>query len=309
MFKEKTLIITNCTNRKRMDAHPECSIRQYKPGNADELADRWLTQLSKVDKKTSAEWLYCGRVFTEVKSAKSLLNAKLLVASAGLGLIEASNEVPPYSSTISKGNADCVLDKLTQGNASDWWDALNRKSPFSVTFNTRPYELVLVAMSYPYFKLIERQLIALNESEKSKLRLFLRVHRNDVSNCLLPNLMPYDERFDGQKGPNRGTLNDFPQRALRHFVESILPISSINSSEIHASLVEEVLKQLQPHKIVAGVRFSDEEMTCLIQEQWSVNLVSPTKMLRFFRDSLGVACEQKRFQRLFHTVAKSMETI
>jgi hypothetical protein len=121
--------------------------------------------------------------------------------------------------------------------------------------------------------------------------------------------MPYDERFDAQKGPNRGTLNDFPQRALRHFVESILPISSSNSSENHSALVEDVLKQLQPHKIVAGVRFSDAEIGDLIQEQWSENFASPTKMLRYFRDSLGVACEQKRFQRLFHDVAKLMETL
>ncbi|MEI8574766.1 hypothetical protein U737_15130 [Methylomonas sp. LW13] len=308
MLKEKTLIITNCTNRKRLEPPPECSIGQYDPGNVDELAGRWLTQLAKVDKKTSAEWLYCGRVFAEVKSATTLLNAKLLVASAGLGLIEASNEVPTYSSTISKGNGDYVLDKLIEGSVSDWWDALNRKSPFSVALNTRPYELVLIAMSYPYFKLIQNQLIALNDTEKSKLRLFLRVNRSDVSSCLLPYLMPYDERFDGQEGPNRGTLNDFPQRALRHFAESILPISSINSSEIHTFLVEEVLKELQPHKNVAGVRFSDEEMTCLIQEQWSESFTSPTKMLRFFRDSLGIACEQKRFQRLFHNVAKLMET-
>jgi hypothetical protein len=309
MLEKKTLIITNCTNRKRMEVPPECSIGHHQSGHADELADRWLAQLTKADQKISAEALYCGRVFTEVKSAVSLLNANLLVASAGLGLIKSSQEVPPYSSTISLGNADCVLDKLTQGNASDWWDALSRKSPFSVVFDTRPYELVLIAMSLPYYRLFEHQLIDLKTSEKSKLRLFLRANRHGISTCLSPYLMPYDERFDAQKGPNRGTLNDFPQRALRHFVESILPISSSNSSENHSALVEDVLKQLQPHKIVAGVRFSDAEIGDLIQEQWSENFASPTKMLRYFRDSLGVACEQKRFQRLFHDVAKLMETL
>lgn len=309
MLKIKTLIVTNCTNRKRMEVPAECSISQHKSGHADELADRWLAQLTKIKQKTLAEQLYCGRVFTEVKSAVALLNANLLVASVGLGLIESSQEIPPYSSTISQGNTDCVLDKLTQGNALDWWDALNRKSPFSVAFNTHRYELILVAMSLPYFRLIEHQLTELNASEKSKLRLFLRVNKSNVSSCLSPYLMPYDERFDSQNGPNRGTLNDFPQRALRHFVEFILPVSSNNSSENHYALIEDVLKQLQPHKIVVGVRFSDEEISVLIEEQWSEHLASPTKMLRFFRDSLGVACEQKRFQRLFHNVAKSMETI
>ncbi|MBL1265496.1 hypothetical protein [Candidatus Methylomicrobium oryzae] len=290
-----------------MDALPECSIGHYHSGNADELSDRWFAQLSKANQKISAENLYSGRVFKEVKSAVSLLNANLLIASAGLGLIAGSKEVPPYNLTISRGNPDCVLYKLNQGNASDWWEALNRKSPFSVTFDTSSYDLILIAMSLPYYRLFEPQLIDLNNSEKSKLRLFIRANGRNISSCLLPYLMPYDERFDSQKGPNRGTLNDFPQRALRHFVESILPNSTNNSSENHYASVEEVLKQLQPHKVDTGARFSDQDISNLIKEQWSENFTSPTKMLRFFRASLGVACEQKRFQRLFYGVAKLME--
>jgi hypothetical protein len=309
MIKYKSLIITNCTNRKRTHVPTTCRIGEFQSARASDLADKWITTLIETNQKTLAENLYCGRVFTEVKCAVALLNAKLFITSAGLGLIESTQEVPTYSSTISKGSSDYVLDKLTEGNVSDWWKALNRKSPFSVAFNTYPYELILIAMSLPYFRLIEQQLIELNASEKSKLRLFLRVDSNDISTCLVPYLMPYDDRFDSQNGPNRGTLNDFPQRALRHFVESILTTTSNHSCENHSVLVENVLKKLQPYKIIAGARCSDDEISDLILKHRSECLSSPSKMLRFFRDSLGIACEQKRFQRLFHNVTVLMETI
>ena len=309
MLKKKSLIITNCTSRKRKSVPSMCKIGGFESANVSDLADKWITTLVETNERSLAETLYCGRVFTEVKCAVALLDAKLFITSAGLGLIDSTQKVPPYSSTISKGSSDYVLDKLTEGNVSDWWDALNRKSPFSVAFTTYPYELILIAMSLPYFRLIEQQLIELNASEKSKLRLFLRVNKNDISSCLLPYLMPYDERFDSQNGPNRGTLNDFPQRALRHFVESILTNTSNHSCENHSVLVEDVLKELQPYKIIAGAKCTDDEISDLILKYRSKCLSSPSKMLRFFRDSLGIACEQKRFQRLFHNVTVLKETI
>ncbi|MGD0959903.1 MAG: hypothetical protein ABSB19_08855 [Methylomonas sp.] len=268
-LEKRSLIVTNCTQRKRLTATNGCIISGHQSGLTDELADRWLEQLKKEDKKISADALYSGRVFSEIKRAASLLNADILVASAGLGLIKATQKVPPYSLTISLGNKDCVLNKISEGNASEWWKVLNSKSPFSASFDTKSYDIVLVAMSLPYFRIFEHQLIDLATTEKSKLRLFLRAKEHDVSNCLATYLMPYDDRFDGLQGPNRGTMNDFPQRALRHFAESILPISSCNSYKDHSTLVEDVLGQLQPYKTLTGIKYADEEIINLIKEKWS----------------------------------------
>ena len=55
-------------------------------------------------------------------------------------------------------------------------------------------------------------------------------------------------------------------------------------------------------------RHTDEQLSALITEHWNEAGRSASRMLRYFRDELGIACEQARFARLFARAQGGAET-
>lgn len=303
MSEKRILIITNCTNRKRLKPATSCCIRSLPNDTIENLTEQWITRISENHDTIRVSDLYCGRSFSEALIATTALRARLLVASAGLGLIDCMSEIPSYSATISSGTDDCVINRLQSGHNLDWWRAINLASPYAIPLETNNYDLVMVAMSIPYFNLIKDQLTELPSSEQRKLRLFLRLKTEDLPGSLSRNLMPYDARLDQKKGPNPGTMSDFAQRALRHFSENIFS-KSINGDAIeHQKYVADSLMGFLPPSLISGRRTSDQDILHLIEKYWITKSPSASKMLRLFRDELGVACEQKRFRCLYSQVS------
>ncbi|MGJ9418676.1 hypothetical protein ACHAC9_13055 [Massilia sp. CMS3.1] len=298
----RTLIITNCTNRKRVADVTTVCARELSTGSVKQVTHRWTRKLHGQLTPNRAKDTYCGRGFGEALRAAEILSAKFLVVSAGLGLVDAETFIPRYSATISPGNEDSVLQKLNNGTAHSWWVALNEASPFSTPLSTAKFDIVLVGLPQPYFALIQSELEALPSGEKKKLRLFLRTPASTFPSSLRPALMPYDGRLDSPLGPLPGTLGDFAQRALRHFAEFVLVGNEDMDSASHASVVETNLRPLGAPNRQAGQKASDEYISELIVANWEQAGGRSTLMLRLLRDTLHVACEQKRFQTLFYGV-------
>jgi hypothetical protein len=112
---------------------------------------------------------------------------------------------------------------------------------------------------------------------------------------LQSSVLPYDERLEGLDG-YAGTRSDFPQRALRHFVEVVrghtLPLEQAREHvrAAMAALRKPVLPERQ--------RKSDEEIIALLRQHWQRLNGSATALLRYLRDDALVACEQSRFRTL-----------
>ncbi len=298
----RTLIITNCTNRKRVADVTTLCARELSIGSVKQVADRWTRKLRGQLTPNMARDTYCGRGFGEALRAAALLDAKFLVVSAGLGLIDAETLIPRYSATISAGNEDSILQKLNNGSAHSWWVALNEASPFSTPLSTTEFDIVLVGLPQPYFALVQSALEALPRGEKKKLRLFLRTSASTLPSSLRDALMPYDGRLDSPLGPLPGTLGDFAQRALRHFAEFVLLGNEEMDTAAHANVVETQLSPLGAPNRPAGQKATDEQISELIMANWEKAQGRSTLMLRLLRDTLHVACEQKRFQVLFYNV-------
>ena len=112
--------------------------------------------------------------------------------------------------------------------------------------------------------------------------------------------MPYDDRLDGVKSEMKGTRSDFPQRAARHFVNSIWTNSKRANYENHAQLVEEALRKMgRPTPIPERVRLNDNQIEQLMIELWDYADGKVGRMLRILRDEKKVACEQKRCSEIF----------
>jgi hypothetical protein len=299
----RVLVIGNCSGRKRFSAGNPVNARDLIAATPTELVRSWLDILARQTTRLPAAELYCGRGFAETLAAARFLKAELLIASAGLGLVHSSTPVPTYNATVSGNSDDNVLRILPGSDAAVWWRVLNDSSPYARRLSTEGYELVLVALSGPYLKMVVPELEQLPLAERRKIRFFSGTPSDQLPVALRELHMPYDARFDHDNGPLPGTKSDFAQRALRHFATSVLcRTGGVLDIDTHRESVERELRLLSAPVRPSREKLGDQAVSELIRQNWLVAEGKSTKMLRHLRDTLGVACEQKRFQNLFSQV-------
>jgi hypothetical protein len=224
------------------------------------------------------------------------------VISAGLGLIPVELEIPAYSLTVAAG-PDNILSRLTAAEAAGpaaWWRELRLACGCALfedllAASSGP---VLIAAGSSYISMIAPELGALQDRDLGRVRLFTAARRNAIPAFLEPLVMPYDRRLEALPGRS-GTLSDFGQRALRHFSERILPRSPRASASEHALAVRAALDGVEAPPRRRGRTMSDPEIIALICENWKRTAGTSAASLRLLRDSYSVACEQKRFKKLF----------
>jgi hypothetical protein len=263
------------------------------------VAADWCERLRKAVVLYPGAEIYGGRGFKEAVAAASLLDAQLMVVSAGLGLIDAGSPVPPYAATILRGTPDGVPTRVTDGfSASGWWAAISKGSPFAVSLrqaSDRHVGMILASLSEAYIDMVSAELLALPDATRSRLRLFTRASIERVPPGLRPFVMPYDDRLDGPDSEIQGTLADFASRALRHFAKNIALAQDSRTASEHSDAVAASMKGRRVPEKIERIRYSDDAMLDLIRSRWD----DPNgRTLRRFRDELNVACEQGRFRAL-----------
>jgi hypothetical protein len=294
-----TLVITTCTNRKRRPIPDDLCMRAIPRAGLLEVAAEWASRVNAQDARFPAHEVYGGRGFQEAMSASEALEARLMIVSAGLGLICASTEVPPYACTVLANAPDSIGARVVDDfSAAGWWAALNSRSPFAVALKDVIAErggLICAALSDAYIELIADDLGGLPEEAKSRLRLFTRAPLERVPPKLRSLVMPYDDRLDGPDSPIPGTRGDFAARALRHFSDMIVGGDKCKSVTEHAKSVSAALQGWRLPSKVERIRYNDTTILDLLRAHWD----DPAgRSLRRFRGEFGAACEQSRFSAL-----------
>lgn len=238
-----------------------------------------------------------------------MVEAKLIIISAGLGLFEASTRIPAYGCTVLVGADDGIRSRV-DGNFSiaSWWRALSSSSHLSRSLEDfvrgQPGPL-LVALSEAYIEMLAPELIALPPNDLARVRIFTASPAARLPDALRPFRMPYDDRLNGPDSPCRGTLNDFASRALAHFVgvgRGTVPQASLDAD---VAAVRSVLGSWRAAQKFDRARHDDETMLKLIAEHWESAGGSASRLLRYFRDELDIACEQSRFAALARRVRET----
>lgn len=293
-----TLIISNCSKRKRVPADPTLHARELTSGTSDAVAEAWILRLQAATPSMSASALYSGRAFFEARRTAFDLGASLAIVSAGFGLVAGEASVPSYSLTTARRDPDDILMK-TKGTPADWWIALKSRSPFhcpAVEAETGP---ILAALSSSYLALLAKDWDQWPTERQARLRLFTKEEPVGLSVGLRRAWMPYDDRLDVAADGLAGTQGDFAQRALRHFA-TVIGVGGDLSADRDAVL--DALEGLSAPQIPVRQRLSDEEIKALIDRDWDTVAGRSGAMLRRVRRVLGVACEQSRFKDLFKSV-------
>lgn len=296
------LVITTCTNRKRKPVARALHISDLEAAPLASLARAWSERLTRASERFPAAAIYGGRAFQEAASAARDLDARFLVVSAGLGLIDASSSVPPYACTVVVGARDSVADSVIDPfSVQTWWDALRAASPFAAplaNFVVDDRGPILAALSDAYLAMIADEMATLPPSALKRLRIFTRTPTDRIAPALRASVMPYDDRLDGPDSTMRGTRSDFASRALRHFVSLKMMGSAIED----ADAVKAALSGWRMPPKFDRARHDDAQLLSMIRQHWNVVDGSSSKLLRLFRDELGVACEQSRFAGLARRV-------
>lgn len=301
-----TLVITTCTNRKRKPVPDSLHVSSLPQAEIADLASDWARCLTEASARFPASDIYGGRGFQEAIAAAELLDARLMVVSAGLGLIFASERVPAYACTVLVDAEDSIGGRaLGAFSIRGWWKVLTDVSPFSQSLAeiaSQQEGLICAALSDSYIDMIAEDLVGLPDNLRGRLRLFTRAPLGRVPEPLRRFVMPYDDRLDGPDSPIRGTRSDFAGRAVRHFAGLVGSEIGLLSASVHAEAVTAAMAGWRLPSKADRIRHDDAALLDLIRAHWDVESGSSSRLLRHFRDDLGIACEQGRFAGLARVV-------
>jgi hypothetical protein len=261
----------------------------------------WRVALAAQSMRMPAHALYAGRSFSEAKLAASRIDGCLYVVSAGLGVVAANDQVPHYDLTAagSGGGLNAAL-AIHAAQPSDWWNVLCAGLGLAQLIRENAGSLVLMALPSTYMRMVAADLARCSTRDLQRVRLFTSlVGRSALPVAVADSAMPYDERLESLPA-YAGTRADFPQRALRHFVER-LEGHRLAMPEARQA-VDKALSTCALRQLARRVRMDDEEIRNLICAHWTVCEGHSSRLLRYIRDEAHVACEQGRFARLWREV-------
>lgn len=295
-------IVTSCTQRKSGKSPLDLAHLPDVPGT-ERLARAWQRLVGRGSPLLPVHRLYQGRSIADTAAAAALLSSPWYVVSAGLGLVRSDQLVPAYECTVASGSE--LSGRLERSGATtvDWWTALtvSHPHPLSHLIARGP---TLLALPSTYLCMVQDDLARVSTAKSRQLRIFTssagaRIVPGHLADCV----MPYDDRLESV--PDfAGTRADFPQRALRHFVEALdavpLPLDAARTKV--ADALTRRSRPLRPH----GKRMSDDDIRLILSDQWVRHSGSSTRLLRYLRDEARIACEQKRFSRIWQTLAAEL---
>jgi hypothetical protein len=310
---KKLVIVTNCSERKRGRARAlHLSELQDTLG---EKARRWCRRLeNRHGERVTALDLYQGDHWTAVlslirKAELAGWETDLWVASAGYGLIPAHAPLSPYAATFGGYHSDSVARDsgyLPKDAGQKWWKALARwagpvpGSPrtLEALAGEDPKAAWLVVMSPTYLDAISVDLMAARSELTSASRLAIVSGTPGPTELeLVPHWIPALEVCRGTLGGSCTSLN---ARIGGHLVSNYPP-REWNCKRMQPDM-NLWMAGLQPLERPNRRPITDAEALTYIRKAVRSNpLTSHSALLRILR-SQGVACEQKRFRDLFHSL-------
>lgn len=297
------VIVTNCTQRKSSRGRLNLVQLPHRRG-VERLAEAWQRLVGRASPAGLVQSLYRGRSIVDTAAAASHLGSSWYVVSAGLGLVRSDRPVPAYECTVATGSELSDRLKRLGATTADWWNAITAPNPrpLSRLIARSP---TLLALPSSYLRMIHDDLARVSAAKAGRLRIFTSTAgAKFVPGHLATCVMPYDDRLESVRN-YAGTQSDFAQRALRHFVVA-LEAATLPLDEARAR-VSAALAHRPRRSRSMGRRMSDDEIQRVLTANWARHAGSSTRLLRYLRDEACIACEQKRFSRIWQALAAELQ--
>lgn len=268
----------------------------------------WRMAIQKQTETMPARQCYGGDSWGNILAGEKLLQGRsqFWVVSAGLGLIDANEQIPDYSATFSPQDPDSVGQDLQE--RAEWWRLLvewrretSGTGSISDLAKRNPNSVFVIALSASYLRIIKDDLVEARLALKCPNNFIIVSAGTREVAGLEGSIMPIGASFENLVGGARATLNS---RMLRYIVQHF-DFSSNRAPQIAATL-KKTAKTLAPVKCFNRTRLDDDALVKLITKNLRMaRPPSASALLRRLRQD-GYACEQKRFHSLYDSVKFSL---
>lgn len=304
------VLVTNCTARKSARPEPLLCAGSLPASGISTLASEWRRRARRALDRIPAGELYAGRGFRQAYGVAIRLGCDIQVVSAGFGVVAIDEPMPAYSLTVSPGSPDSVLSRSLprrEATAAEWWEALTSLSGVSdlnAALRRAKSALIVLALPAPYLAMVEADLLAMTSRDLERIRIVGPKRLDSVPAALHGYVMPYDDRLNGPDTPMRGTDLDFASRAAIAFLGLVHGDSVATSASEHARRVRLSLARMRRRRRQVRKRVTDSQVRAAIRAIRRTT-ESMTEGLRLLRRRHHLACEQKRFGRLWMKAARA----
>jgi hypothetical protein len=307
-------LVVNCAARKNSAAGEAIQIGNYKSEGIQDLAHLWISALdSGLGNRIKAVDLYCGGYWSTIRSTVEQgfkgEPIALFIASAGYGLLNAEEQILPYSATFARGLPDSIGCPNTSRDSSiTWWESLKTwrhesgKTPSSLTdlALSSPDTPLLVAVSAEYFQALASDLLSARNALSDPDLLIIVSTGAKNAGKLAPNLLPTDARIEHLLGGVRSSLN---ARIVRYILDEISK-EDLRASRL-SPIIQRLLDEQPPIRTFDRAKMDDDSVLKFIRQKLAIMPeASFSILLRELRKN-GQACEHKRFRGLFRSVIQS----
>lgn len=294
-------IAVPCSARKKKLPTEILQGRNLSHAAQSRVADQWCERLRQAHPwSLPARDLYLGGSFRKACKVADETGALLFIFSAGLGLVTGTAVIPSYDLTLSLG-ASGTLSKRIRGAfvPAAWWERLQTErfaSPMTALGDCKGR--ILVGLTRPYAALVGSTLASLPSEMHGRLRIFGGGLARYLPANLHPQLLHYDARLDVL---SPGTRLDGAARSIEHFAQlaAAIPLSTVAADQ---ALIESALAQIVARPVIKRPRVSDASLRKYIRPFVREGL-SATSALKQLRSQALIACEERRFRRLYEEAA------
>lgn len=302
-------LLLGCSSRKR--EHPATAMQLRNVQEAfHERISIWIERLNAAPREIPANQLYrsdAWHVGWRFKQSLSNKGAKLWALSAGYGIVSGDAHLASYSATFSEGHADSVHrlgDILPPAEARrKWWCKLSQwsgpdgekwlRSVTSIAADN-PSSTLVVCVGSKYLEAIDYDLRDAQRKLVHPGRLIVVTSKPCSTVELEGSWVQVPSNLRLVVG---GTLASLSVRTATRIMKE-LGVTEVTAAKAN-ELLEDLSASVSELPIFKRKKVDDNAVVEWIRIRLAEDpMLSKTSALRNFR-SMGFACEQSRFSRLF----------
>lgn len=298
--------ITTCTAQKSVKPSIKQCLNNYQDNNYLD----WLTQLGpyrKEEATVSVDELYTGQSFKIAKKTCEALNIEMHVLSAGFGLLDFKQRIPPYNASFSPSK-----DKVPSPS-NQWWKKITTNEYFNFSrsvkdlFKEHPNDIFIICCGREYLFAIKDDLhdaiTSLSDTKKQLIVICSDISK--MSAAIESNCIKSDSRFKNvpQQIFNNNSITD---RTLTTHVGCVVMKKLVDGSTVNSIINElnELVKDVAPPTKPKRQQQSDEFILNFIERALKdTPNIGCASLLKQYQ-SQGNACQDTRFRALFKQVVK-----
>ena len=295
------LVLVPCTASKRLLAPPELRRRALHGVSVPTVASDWLGRIRGACECVPAHTLYKGGGWSQAIRAQRAAIARgghAKVVSAGLGLVDWDQRVPPYDMTFTGGNADTVPGGETAEGRAAWWDAIGGPDKLEDVMMDGGHDLVIAALSDGYVDAVTPALVRIAGRLGAERVIVLACGVSPFARAQLGGAWIQLEA--ARMRHLGGTVGNAALVALNH-VLSTLPVDEPVTAAAVRNCIDALPAPvaLYPKRTRLGSEHAVRWLQVALASEGAPT--SASGALRRYRNE-GFALEQKAFHRLFDDI-------